>query len=120
MADLKLVGVEKMLRKLDPGVLTQPAIEELVIRGAELALAYADPLLPRETGASAQTLELTRVSDGGARVSVDAFPLRFLEFGTVHIKKRRFFARTIAYGRKQLRTRLIPDAIAKIESEWGS
>lgn len=120
MADLKLVGIDRMLRKLDTGTLTQPAIDELVIRGAELALAYADPLIPRDTGESAQTLELTRVSDGAARVSVDAFPLRFLEFGTKHIKKRRFFARTIAYGRKQLRTRLIPDAIARVEKEWGS
>lgn len=116
---MKLVGVEKMIRKLDTGTLTQPAIDELVQRGAELALDYVGPLIPRETGASASTLAMDTVN-AGVRVHVDAFPLRFIEFGTKHIKKRRFFARTIAYARKQLRTRLIPDAIRKIESEWGS
>lgn len=114
---VKAVGLPQLLRKLDAEHLTEPERRGIIQEAGRFGRSNLEPRIPRDSGASASTLYAT-YTDAGARVAVDAFPLKFLEFGTVHIRRRRFMALTISRIRKHMREQLIPKAVAGIERRW--
>lgn len=123
-AMVKIVGLNRLLQKLEASHLTAPAVRGLVRAAGESGQTFLGPIIPRETGASAGTMALSirdagELRDIGARLSVTAFPLRFHEFGTKHIKRRRFMAKTISKMRRTLKD-LIGRAVAQVESTWAA
>lgn len=145
---VKGTGFENILKKLDPDQLLGETVKRTIFReSAEVGRDYLNPLIPRNTAASAQTMELTvrdagyALQDAGARLAVTADPLRYLEFGTKagatktllkargkyvvrtsggsqRIKKRRFMAKTIGRTRKEMRQR-VEKAVSEIEATWA-
>ena len=145
----KLTGLDEVLAKMDPEKLLGEPVKRTIFReAAEAGRDYLTPLVPRRTGASASTQELSvrdagySLEDAGARLSVTADPLRYLEFGTKagatksllkargryvirtsggsqRIKKRRFMAKTIGRTRKEIRQR-VDKAVKEIEAKWAS
>lgn len=139
-----IVGLDKLLTKLNSKI-PQHAKQRLYKKGGEEGKARLSPLLPRRTGTSASHLSLS-ISSEAVRLSVPAFPLRFLEFGTVthtgegqrlhrrraarvtkeivgrqgwRIKPRKFMANTRVWIKRQL-PRWISAEEKNIESEWSS
>jgi hypothetical protein len=117
-AAVKLVGFDRIVKKLDAQALTGPARHKLAEDTAHVARDFLEPRIPRLTGASARTLSLT-ITETLVKLSVAAFPLRYQEFGTRYIKKRKFMSATISKARRELRLR-IPEAVASLEKEWVS
>lgn len=145
---IKAVGLDEVVKKLDPeNLLGEPVKRTIFREAAEAGRDYLTPLVPRNTGASAQTQQLTvrdagyKLEDAGARLSVTADPLRYLEFGTKQgatktlirargrygvrtsggsqrIKRRRFMAKTIGRTRREIRTR-VDKAVKEIEANWS-
>lgn len=145
---VKVVGLEEVLRKLDAQYLAEPVKRVVFVKAAETGRDYLAQLVPKLTGASARTEQLQvrdagyDIEDAGARLSITADPLRYLEFGTKQgaaksivrrggrslvrtaggtqrIKKRRFMARTIGKTRAEMR-RLTAEAAKDIEQRWAS
>ncbi len=146
-ASVKLVGLEAVLKKLDAEYLAEPIRRVVFVGAAEAGRDYLGQLVPRLTGASAQTMALSvrdqgyKIEDAGARLAITADPLRYLEFGTKHgasksirrvrgrsvvrtsggtqrIKKRRFMAKTIGRTRAEMRKRT-ERAVQEIEARWA-
>lgn len=144
----KVIGLEEVLKKLDVEYLTEPLRRRVFREAAEAGRDYLGQLVPRDTGASAQTMALQvrdsgySIQDAGARLSITADPLRYLEFGTKQgaskstirrggrslvrtsggqqrIKRHRFMAKTIGRTRKEMRTRL-EQAAKDIEQRWSA
>lgn len=147
-SSLKVVGLDEVLKKLDPEYLAEPVKRVVFRKAAETGRDYLSQLVPRLTGASARTEQLSirdagyKIEDAGARLAITANPLRYLEFGTKQgasksirrvrgrslvrttggtqrIKKRRFMAKTIGKTRSEVR-RLASDAAKEIEGRWAS
>lgn len=143
---VKVVGMDALLKKLDVDYLAEPVKRTILRESAEAGRDYLSQVVPRDTGASARTMRLevrdnVRIVDAGARLGITANPLRYLEFGTKmgasktllrtrgryvirtsggsqRIKKRRFMARTIGRTRSEIRKRTAA-AVKEIEQRWS-
>jgi hypothetical protein len=144
---VRVTGLDDVLKKLDVEYLTEPIRRRVFREAAEEGRDYLSDLVPKLTGASARTEQLQirdqgySIEDAGARLSVTADPLRYLEFGTKagaaksivrrggrslvrtsggtqRIKKRRFMAKTIGRTRSEMRKRL-EAAASEIEKQWS-
>lgn len=144
---VKAVGLEGILKKLDVDYLTEDAKRTIFRETAEVARDYLSQNVPRDTGASARTMGLDvrdagySIQDAGARLSITANPLKYIEFGTKRgatksiirrggrslvrtsggeqrIKKRRFMAKTIGRARSDMKKR-VQAAVAGIEARWA-
>lgn len=127
-ATVKVIGLDKLLKKLDASQIVGPARTRIIRSAAEYGEGQLRKRVPRAIGTLASSISL-QPNKMGAKVSVgnaEAFYGRFLEFGTysadsrtVHIKRRRFMARTLGATRKELR-RLVEVEVGSIERKWAS
>lgn len=145
---MKVIGLEELSKKLDLEYLAEPVKRRVFREAAEEARDYLGQLVPRRTGASAATMDLSiqdagyKIEDSGARLAITADPLKYLEFGTKvgstkslirargqyrirtsggsqRIKRRRFMAKTI--GRTRANIRKLAEAAARdVEARWSA
>lgn len=117
-ATVKVVGVEKLLKKLDADKLAGPEKSRIIQATARFAQGQLETRVPRRSGTLANSMRLQSSPDS-ARLSLGAFYGRFQEFGTRYVRRRRFMARTIGAARKELR-RLVEEAKSNIERKWAA
>lgn len=139
-ATVKVVGVEKLLKKLDMQTIVEPERKQLLATAASQTKSSLGPTLPRRSGASASQLTARLRNSESWSVDVPRVPFIFLEAGSQYhegagprkhvrktaaqrragryrIKPMRFMSRERARVRKRL-AELILRMKQDIEKQW--
>lgn len=139
--DVKTVGLDKLLKKLDVDNLVTPEKTRILKEAADDTKRSLGPTLPRRTGASAAKLE-AHATPTAASVGVPRYPYVFLEAGSqfhegsgprahraktaaqrrggrYRIQPRRFLTKERTKVRRRL-IDLIQRMKARVEKRWAA